>query len=111
MGSEQPSCLQAAGDSDQPASGGNVRKSFWVSLSTQLSNPKTAVAYGSIFAALLPQIRPCGVISPCRRWFLRSKPAGTQSSPYVFSENGRVAAGAIATLGLRLLFTAYRAGI
>ena len=34
---------------------GNVRKSFWVGLSTQLSNPKTAIYYGSIFAALLPQ--------------------------------------------------------
>ena len=34
------------------------RKSFWIGLSTQLSNPKTAVYYGSIFAALLPQHPP-----------------------------------------------------
>ncbi|MGF6854922.1 threonine/homoserine/homoserine lactone efflux protein [Paraburkholderia sp. CI3] len=39
-------------------SGGNPRKSFWIGLSTQLSNPKTAVYYGSIFAALLPQHPP-----------------------------------------------------
>jgi threonine/homoserine/homoserine lactone efflux protein len=29
-------------------------KSFWQGLATQLSNPKTAIVYGSIFAALLP---------------------------------------------------------
>ncbi|HWT96681.1 MAG TPA: LysE family transporter [Terriglobales bacterium] len=31
-----------------------VTKAFWRGLATQLSNPKTAVVYGSIFAALLP---------------------------------------------------------
>jgi threonine/homoserine/homoserine lactone efflux protein len=30
------------------------RRSFWLGLSTQLSNPKTAVVYASVFAALLP---------------------------------------------------------
>lgn len=32
-----------------------LRKSFATGLVTQLSNPKTAIFYGSIFAALLPQ--------------------------------------------------------
>jgi threonine efflux protein len=34
------------------------RKSFVVGLATQLSNPKTAIAYASIFTALLPQDQP-----------------------------------------------------
>jgi threonine/homoserine/homoserine lactone efflux protein len=33
---------------------GSTGKAFWQGLATQLSNPKTAVVYGSIFAALLP---------------------------------------------------------
>lgn len=32
----------------------NGTRSFWLGLSTQLSNPKTAIVYTSIFAALLP---------------------------------------------------------
>jgi threonine/homoserine/homoserine lactone efflux protein len=39
--------------SDHPA-GTTFNRAFLVGLGTQLSNPKTAVAYGSIFAALLP---------------------------------------------------------
>jgi threonine/homoserine/homoserine lactone efflux protein len=33
-------------------------QAFWLALATQLSNPKTAVVYGSIFAALLPADPP-----------------------------------------------------
>ena len=29
-------------------------RSFWLGLSTQLSNPKTTIVYASVFAALLP---------------------------------------------------------
>jgi threonine/homoserine/homoserine lactone efflux protein len=36
----------------------SVRKSFFLGLFTQLSNPKTAVVYGSIIAALLPNNLP-----------------------------------------------------
>jgi threonine/homoserine/homoserine lactone efflux protein len=36
----------------------SVRKSFFLGLFTQLSNPKTAVVYGSIIAALLPHNLP-----------------------------------------------------
>ncbi|AVA19932.1 MULTISPECIES: LysE family translocator [unclassified Rhizobium] len=41
---------------DAPATpiGGSVGRNFWFALGTQLSNPKTAIFYGSIFAALLP---------------------------------------------------------
>ncbi len=38
--------------------GHSVKRAFLVGLVTQLSNPKTAVVYGSIFAALLPQQLP-----------------------------------------------------
>jgi len=31
---------------------------FWTAVATQLSNPKTAIVYGSIFASLLPQHPP-----------------------------------------------------
>lgn len=34
--------------------GQSRRRSFWIGLATQLSNPKTAIYYASIFAALLP---------------------------------------------------------
>jgi threonine/homoserine/homoserine lactone efflux protein len=39
-----------------------LRRSFSVALMTQLSNPKTAVAYASIFAALLPPQVPAWMI-------------------------------------------------
>lgn len=42
-------------DEDRPTT---LKKSFLVALVTQLSNPKTAVVYGSIFAALLPHDMP-----------------------------------------------------
>lgn len=36
-------------------SGSNSRRSFWLGLTTQISNPKTAIVYASVFAAFLPQ--------------------------------------------------------
>ena len=36
-------------------------RSFSLGLATQLSNPKTAVVYGSIFAALLPPVPPAWI--------------------------------------------------
>jgi threonine/homoserine/homoserine lactone efflux protein len=40
----------------------SLRRSFSMALMTQLSNPKTAVAYASIFAALLPPHVPAWMI-------------------------------------------------
>ncbi|MDT5001533.1 MAG: hypothetical protein QOK12_3638, partial [Mycobacterium sp.] len=45
--------LAVAADDGRPATGG-WRRSFVVGLATQLSNPKTAIWYASIFAAFLP---------------------------------------------------------
>lgn len=40
----------------------NVASSFRVGLATQITNPKTAIYYGSVFAALLPQHPPSWLI-------------------------------------------------
>jgi threonine/homoserine/homoserine lactone efflux protein len=37
------------------ATGVNAKRSFWLGLTTQVSNPKTAIVYASVFAAFLPQ--------------------------------------------------------
>ncbi|MDR3418985.1 MAG: LysE family transporter [Nevskia sp.] len=37
---------------------GQVRRSFWRGLATQLSNPKIVAVFGAVFAALLPQHPP-----------------------------------------------------
>ena len=41
---------------------GSLRRSFAVGLMTQLSNPKTAIVYGGIFAALLPPSPPSWMV-------------------------------------------------
>ena len=100
----------------------NVRKSFWIGLSTQLSNPKTAVYYGSIFAALLAAHPPlwCYFALPpaiFAGWYtvvalcFSSKRPRRSGSSEVESLIDRVAAGAVAALGLRLILTAHKVGI
>jgi threonine/homoserine/homoserine lactone efflux protein len=51
---EQP--LEAAPGLGASAAG--TGRSFWLALTTQLGNPKAAIAYASIFAALLPSAPP-----------------------------------------------------
>jgi threonine/homoserine/homoserine lactone efflux protein len=109
---------------DMERGSGNVRKSFWIGLSTQLSNPKTAVFYGSIFAALLPQhpptwsyfVLPPAIFTIEAGWytvvalgFSTSKPRALYLRAKAWID--RIAAGAIAALGLRLIVTAHRVGI
>lgn len=48
--SKVPLVLSEAGETSQPA----PWRSFFLGLVTQLSNPKTAIIYGSVFASLLP---------------------------------------------------------
>ncbi len=45
-------------DGSQASLSTNAMRSFFLGLSTQLSNPKTAIVYTSIFAALLPHHVP-----------------------------------------------------
>ncbi|VVD74041.1 LysE family translocator [Pandoraea terrigena] len=103
---------------------GSVRKSFWIGLSTQLSNPKTAIWYGSIFAALLPQHPPlwCYFVLPplvfaveCG-WYTIVALCFSSKGPrevYLRAKKwvDRVAAVAIAALGLRLILNASKSGI
>ncbi len=102
----------------------NVPKSFWLGLSTQLSNPKTAIAYGSIFAALLPQHPPVWcyfalpplVLAIESGWYTVVALCFSSRRPrevYLRAKKwvDRAAATAIAALGLRLIFTAHRVGI
>ena len=58
-GAKQPLAMQddRTGNSAEPRPG-SLRRSFAVGLMTQLSNPKTAIVYGGIFAALLPPSPP-----------------------------------------------------
>lgn len=46
---------------DEPRASRALIRSFLVGLGTQLSNPKTAVVYASVFAALLPRETPLSV--------------------------------------------------
>jgi threonine/homoserine/homoserine lactone efflux protein len=43
---------------DQAPAAKNLTRSFLLGLGTQLSNPKTAIVFSSVFAALLPQNPP-----------------------------------------------------
>ncbi|HEY3596162.1 MAG TPA: LysE family transporter [Paraburkholderia sp.] len=111
-------------DGMQGKSSGDARRSFWVGLTTQLSNPKTSIFYGSIFAALLPQqppiwcyaVLPPAVFAIEAGWYTIVAMCFSSRRPrelYVKAKTSidRAAATAIAALGLRLIFTAHKAGI
>lgn len=111
-------------DATQTAGIGNPRKSFWIGLSTQLSNPKTAIYYGSIFAALLPQHPPLwcyfalppAIFTIEAGWYTVVALCFSSRRPRELYLKGktwvdRVAASAITALGLRLIFTAHRVGL
>ncbi|HSY29361.1 MAG TPA: LysE family transporter [Burkholderiaceae bacterium] len=102
----------------------NFRKSFWLGLGTQLSNPKTAIWYGSIFAALLPQHPPLWcyfalpplVFAVEAGWYTVVALGFSSKRPrevYLKAKTAidRVAASAVAALGLRLVLTAHKTGI
>jgi len=48
-GAKEPVAVAMTGDT-----AGNVGRSFWLGLATQLSNPKIVAVFGAVFAALLP---------------------------------------------------------
>ncbi|CAN7665808.1 LysE family transporter [Trinickia sp. LjRoot230] len=111
-------------DNNPRGVGQTARKSFWIGLSTQLSNPKTAVYYGSIFAALLPQHPPLwcyfalppAVFAIEAGWYTAVALCFSSKRPrdlYLKAKAwvDRIAAGAIAALGLRLILAAHKVGI
>jgi threonine/homoserine/homoserine lactone efflux protein len=93
-----------------------LRGSFVRGLLTQLSNPKTAVVYGSIFAALLPPnlpkvavlLLPCLVFVIETGWYAVVAYALSSSSPrnvYLRTKTtlDRIAGGVMGLLGMKLL--------
>ena len=50
LAARQPLNFEAATRTE----GGRVARSFWLGFATQVSNPKTAIVYASVFAAFLP---------------------------------------------------------
>lgn len=98
-----------------PAAGGIVRN-FLFALGTQLSNPKTAIFYGSIFAALLPAnpapwlllTVPPAVFLVETGWYMVVTMAFSSNRPralYIGSKLwiDRVAGAIIGALGARLV--------
>jgi threonine/homoserine/homoserine lactone efflux protein len=106
-----------------PGSARNAARSFWIGLATQVSNPKTAVIYASVFAALMPPAPPL--------WFVLVLPpllfaieagwyavvalvfsAGGPRAAYLRAKGAidRLAGAVLAGLGIRLLYEAVRRG-
>ena len=56
-GATQPLALDTS-----PATDGSCWRAFWLGLGTQVSNPKTAIVYTSIFASLLPRDVPVAIL-------------------------------------------------
>jgi threonine/homoserine/homoserine lactone efflux protein len=122
LGAAQPMRMPTRDDAPAPAS--SARKSFWLGLTTQLSNPKTAIWYGSIFAALLPQHPPlwCYIVLPPMvfaieaGWYTIVALGFSSERPremYLRAKKwiDRIASSVIAALGLRLVLTAGRTGL
>ena len=97
-------------------------KSFGLGLATQLSNPKTAVVYASVFAALLPKAPPAWLylaVSPLllvmeTGWYVIVAvvfSAGRPRSLYLAAKAwiDRAAGTVLALLGLRLIIESGRA--
>jgi len=95
---------------------GSLRRFFAVGIVTQLSNPKTAIAYASIFTALLPADPPAwaaGVILPTiflieTGWYAIVAVVFSSDGPrrsYIGAKFliDRLAAGVLGLLGVKLL--------
>jgi threonine/homoserine/homoserine lactone efflux protein len=98
-------------------------RSFGLGLATQLSNPKTAIVYGSIFAALLPPAPPPWLfvaLPPAvmlieTGWYTIVAAAFSSEHPRAAYLRGkrwidRAAGAVIGALGLRLVIETTRAG-
>lgn len=103
--------------------GGKLRRSFLLALATQLSNPKAAVVYGSIFAALLPAapspwlfvMLPIGIFAIEAGWYTIVAYVFSAARPraaYLRSKTliDRLAGSVMAALGLRLVMSGLRPG-
>lgn len=110
--------IVASGD-EMFLSQGQRKKSFTIGLATQVSNPKAAIVYGSVFAALLPPTIPLSlylILPPAvfvmeTGWYIFVSIVLSTSSPRqtylrfkaVFD---RLAGGVMAGLGIKLITSA-----
>lgn len=113
-GARQPVDVSAAGVDQR----GTATRSFWLGLATQLSNPKTAVVYASVFVSLLPReiplaatlLLPLVIFAIEFGWYSIVAFALSAPSPraaYLRSKIwiDRAAGTVMALLGLRLILT------
>ncbi len=97
----------------------SLEKSFLIGFITQISNPKTAIVYGSVMAALLPADIPVAlyyILPPLvflveAGWYLLVTLVLSTSSPravYLRSKSmfDRLAGGVMAGLGVKLVYSA-----
>ena len=111
-GAKEPFCIEGAGAHEQ----NTAQSAFKKALLIQISNPKTAIFYSSIFAALLPQDIPLyvGIVLPllvfmvewgwyCVVVFVLSSRVPREA--YLSSKLwiDRVAGGVIGLLGIKLM--------
>jgi threonine/homoserine/homoserine lactone efflux protein len=102
---------------------GSLWRSFLLALATQMSNPKAAVVYGGIFAALLPAspstwlyaLLPVGIFAVEAGWYTIVAYAFSAPRPraaYLRSKTliDRIAASVLGALGLRLIIDGVRPG-
>ena len=102
--------------SDEPRTSRKWARSFLFGLVTQLSNPKTAIVYASVFAALLPRETPLSValLIPLlvfvveAGWYAvvavaLSAPASRMAYLRYKSWLDRAAGGVMALLGIKLI--------
>lgn len=104
-----------------PRQRSNVRRALVLGVTTQLSNPKTALVYASVFAALLPPhlpvwafiMLPLAIFALEAGWyavvaiaFSAPRPRAAYLRIKVWAD--RVAATVLGGLGLRLVFAAAR---
>jgi threonine efflux protein len=98
-------------------------RSFCLGLATQLSNPKTAVVYGSVFAALLPPAPPAWVLVALppaimlieTGWYTVVAAAFSSERPRAAYLRGkrwidRAAGAVMGALGLRLVIETAQSG-
>jgi threonine efflux protein len=97
------------------------RRSFWLGLATQLSNPKTAVVYASVFVSLLPPdlplwamlVLPAIIFCIEAGWYAivalaLSAPAPAAAYLRWKAWIDRAAGGVMGLLGLKLIYDAGR---
>jgi len=120
-GARQPLAMTQDADAPSTRRQGRGRRTFLLGLATQVSNPKTAVVYASIFAAFLPREVPLvlalavPVVIFCIEtgWYAIVALALSSAAPrsaYLRYKIwiDRAAGGVMGLLGLRLVWSAVR---